>query len=131
MSVKTLTIESIHFGSVPTLLESPAVLWLQFRFPPPGDLQVNEKVAVLDCDSRVLGTFYIDDVVGTRVILTPLNSECLRPVRECDVFITKYTREHGHPTAGWSARVNEIAPGIKDWLYGTGTSATQLAYIGV
>ena len=132
MNIKTITIESIHFGTIPTLLESPKVLWLQFRFPPPCDLQVNKKVAVLDSDNQILGLFYLDDVVGTRVILSSLDREHPKPVRECDVFARRYTQPNTQCfSAGQSMRSDEGIPGIKDWLCGTGISATQLAYIGV
>lgn len=120
MSVNTLPIESMNYGTVPTLLETPHVLWAQLRFPPPCNFKVSEKVAILDENDRILGIFLIDDIVGTRIILWPvIHDTKIRQIRKCSNLLSNAIYN----------TYNNNNEDLYEWLTINGESSKKLAYV--
>jgi len=116
---------SINYDYLPTELDSKKVLWVQLERRP-RDLQVGKSALFYFSPNR--GTipgikqplFYIMDIVGTRVILTPYQEEEWIPT-----FHTACNNPFGW---GYSTRILNMQPNIKTPFYGYGTSPSFLRY---
>jgi len=96
-TARFLPIVSLNYDYLPMNLESPKMFWIDLQSPPPRDLQVGDSVKIHLTPKRGIQTtmsknnnwnsvFEIDDIVGSRVILSPYKGSTWLPTihQSCD-----------------------------------------------
>jgi len=126
-----LEVASINYDFIPGQLESPKVLWVALKFPPPKDFRVDTLVRfhfkpgvgieTSPGSPSLNSTFYVNDIIGLRIFLMPST----RDWRPDLVGDPKSCRNFGW---GYETRRMNVRPSRQDWLYGYGTPASFLEY---
>lgn len=125
---KFLQVDSINYDYLPTQLESPKVLWVTLKFPPPSDFRVDTLVRLhlkpgvgieTSKTPSLNSTFYVNDIIGLRVFLMPSTNEW-RPDK-----VGKRRKNFGW---GYDMRQINVRPSRQDWLYGYGDTTSFLEY---
>jgi len=129
---KMLEITSINYDTLPMMLDSPKMLWVDLRSPAPLDLEVGNPVKLhLDPGCGIQTTFSKDnpwnsvfqvaDIVGSRVVLSPYKGSTWLPTvhEACD-----------SGSFGWGYDMNRInvRPLMQYPKYGYGASTSFLEY---
>ena len=123
-----LEIESINYDYIPSQLESPKMLWVDLKYPPPRDFRVDTLVRFhikpgvgikTSSDPSMNSTFYVNDIIGFRVMLLP-STKGWKP---------NHTKDGCNPFGwGYNLRQMNVRPLRQNWLYGYGTSMSFLEY---
>ena len=128
MTTRFLEIYSINYDYIPSQLESPKMLWVTLKYPPPKDFKVDTIVRLhlkpgvgihTSSISELNSTFSVNDIIGLRVMLLPVTSEW-----------TPNRVQGGCKNFGWGHNMRQmnVRPSRQDWLYGYGTSTSFLEY---
>lgn len=137
-----LEIADVNYDYVPTLLESPKQLYVTLKFPPPPDMMpgtiarivIDKGVSKHPMNNPQSSIFYVDDIVGLRVVLVPFKENSKR---EHILMPNDPSRCPANPPlhngclpSGWGfdMRKQDIEDGLIDWLYGFGRSVAHLEY---
>ncbi len=128
---RLIEVVSVNYDYLPMNLESPKMFWIDLRFPAPEDLLVGSSVRLhmkpyqgiqttLDVNSKYNSVFQVDDIVGSRIILSPYKGSAWLPTvhESCD-----------NPF-GWGYDMTQIdvKTSRHESKYGYGTSMTYLEY---
>lgn len=116
---------SINYDYLPTELDSKKVLWVQLERRP-NDLQVGKSALFYFSPNKGIipgikqPLFYIMDIIGTRVILTPYH--------EGDWMPTLHAACDSPFGWGYSTQIQNVKNNIRTPFYGYGTSPSFLRY---
>lgn len=132
---KFLPVLSYNYDYLPVTIESPKVFWVDLKFPPPDDFEVRRPVKfwltperginTLSSDSRYgkhwNSVFYVDDIIGSRVILSPYRGSKWLPTVH---------QSMSNPFGwGYSSEVVNVSPSMhSSSKYGFGAPISFLEY---
>ncbi len=124
-----LEVLSINYDFIPTQLESPKMLWVALKFPPPEDFKVDTLVRLLlkpgvgirtvAGSPSLQSTFYVNDIDGLRIVLLP-STLTWAPNK-----VKNGCRPFGW---GYDMRQMDVRPSRQNWLYGYGQTTAFLEY---
>jgi len=129
MSTKFLEVLSINYDFIPSQLESPKMLWVTLKYPPPNDFKVDSLVRLhlrpgvgintVNGRPGLESTFYVNDIVGLRVMLVPST-----------VTWAPNKTQDGCSNFGWGydMRQMNVRPSRQNWEYGYGHTTSFLEY---
>lgn len=122
---KFVPVDSINYDYNFSNLDSPKVLWLQLRFPAPKDLRVGSTVLIRIQahpprinESLQNQKFSVEDIAGTKVILTPYRGNNWLPTTHSDAL----------QGWGYNTDIRDPIPALHSWNYGHGKPAMFLEY---
>lgn len=137
-----LEVENINYDYIPSQLESPKMLWVALKYPPPKDFRVDTLVRLhlkpgvgirtSPGMPNLNSTFYVNDIIGLRVMLMPstpgwapnkIKGGCGNPG-----FDPGYTRSGSSFGWGHDMRQIDVRPSRQNWLFGYGQSTAMLEY---
>jgi len=138
-SSRSLEIRSLNFDFIPSRIESPKSLWVELKFFPPSDLKLDTVVRLhltntqelcsmdkqklsaiqelLDSSKLLASTFYVNDIVGKRIVLNPMQGSPWKP-----------NKMKGCRTFGSGFNTTTKSPGYKWTSYGSGESFLFMSY---
>lgn len=126
---KFIPVLSYNYDYLPMNLESPKVFWLDLFGPPPSDFEVGKPVRLLLDPSTGINTFpgttwnsvfYVDDIVGSRIILMPYQKSNWLPTIHQSVL---------NPFGwGYSSETVNVSPSMHGTKYGFGAPVASLEY---
>lgn len=126
---QVLEVESINYDYIPSQLESPKMLWVALKYPPPKDFRVDTLVRLhlkpgvgiktSPGMPSLNSTFYVNDIIGLRVMLLPSTPGW-----------TPNGVRGGCKNFGWgyNMRKMNVRPSRQNWLFGYGASTAFLEY---
>lgn len=124
-----LPVLSYNYDYLPMNLESPKVFWIDLKFPPPDDFEVRRPVKLWLTPKHGIRTlsgawnsvFYVDDIIGSRIILSPFRGSKWLPTIHQSV-----TNPFGW---GYSAENVNVSPSMhSSSKYGFGAPLASLEY---
>lgn len=127
-ATRYLPVLSINYDSLPMALESPKTFWVDLNSPAPPDLQVGSPARLhvtlnsgvrtsLNTGDPLNSVFHVEDIIGSRVILSPYQGSAWLP-NGCD-----------NPFGwGYNMQVANILTGMHSTKYGYGTPVSYLEY---
>lgn len=88
-----IPISSINYDYLPMNLDSPKMLWVDLAHPAPSNLQIGSPIRLhltpgrgINTGDRFKSVFQLDDIVGSRLILSPYRGSAWLPTvhQACD-----------------------------------------------
>lgn len=126
-SPKYLSVASINYDYIPTVLEGPKVLWVGLKWAAPKDLKIGSHVRVhlrpgigINTDPgnpELNSVFEVQDIIGTSVVLGSVSK--------------KWHPNLGNKNiSGWGhdLRRTDVRPLRQDWNFGYGTQQSFVQY---
>lgn len=132
--LKYIPVSSYNYDYLPMNLESPKVFWVDINGQAPYDFQVGVPVKLLLNAKQGIKTlpdnsvvpqtwnsvFYVDDIVGSRIILSPYKGTKWLPT-----IHQPLTNPFGW---GYSSETVNVSPSMHGVKYGFGAPVASIAY---